>query len=329
MLILLHGDETFLIRQKVKEFVDYYRTKDPKGVSFFRFDAEDVSMAALCEVTTSTPLFTVRAVSGARPPKKFVVVENVEKNESLRKDLLRDISARGNFYFSEESPLVLLLTVSKTLPAADSLLTLCAQEGKVSAFPTLSETQRAPLFKKMWGEEGLRADREALQYFTRCVGSDTWRAAHEIKKISAAKKGSGSIVVTIDDVRQFLAPPVELNAFALTDAFAERQRTRALEYWNTLRGQGEEPHQLLAALLWQARNLVAVRSMLDERQSLGDIIKKTKLHPFAARKSYSQAKNYSLEELKGLYEKLFWLEVNTKLGKEDITAGFEKIAVSL
>jgi len=329
LLILIHGEETFLVKKKLQEFINYYKTQNPTGFDFFRFNAREVLFSTFLDAVAPTSLFSLGSGDNPPPRKKFVIVEEIGENKEFSQDIFDYIHTNPNHYIPRESPIILLLITCGTLQKNSPLRILCEEKGKVVLYHPLSTKERKGIFKKMWTEAGTPIDDEALHYFSYCVGGDLWRAAREVEKVTTYKKGSGDVIVRTEDLTRFIRPPGTPNAFALLDAFSQKEKTQTLFLWNAFIRQGSQPHILIASLLWQFKNLILVRSLIDERKRVSDIVRDLKLHPFVVRKTYNQAKSYSLAELEKFYDNLFWLDVNIKAGRQDPRIGFEKIVTNL
>ena len=65
-------------------------------------------------------------------------------------------------------------------------------------------------------------------------------------------------------------------------------------------------------IAFQFRNLIQIKQLLDSGLSYGEIIKKTKLHPFVVKKSMESVRGYSIFDLKDIYKKLLDSDTKTK-----------------
>lgn len=87
---------------------------------------------------------------------------------------------------------------------------------------------------------------------------------------------------------------------------------------------GEDPFYLLSMYFYQFRNLVKVKPLAEKNMSPQDIATRLKMHPFVARKSLEQARNFSWGKLKSLYKNLCQIDFEAKTGKTDIQLALDK-----
>jgi DNA polymerase-3 subunit delta len=104
------------------------------------------------------------------------------------------------------------------------------------------------------------------------------------------------------------------SVFELTDALGEKKLEKALRSINSLLGDGEAPLLILAMVARHFRQLWKVRELLEKRTPVGDIGKIAGINPYFLQGIVAQARNYSLVELRGVFEKLFILDGALKTG---------------
>jgi len=74
---------------------------------------------------------------------------------------------------------------------------------------------------------------------------------------------------------------------------------------------GDSPSYILSMISYQLRNLISVKGLKGKNLS------QLKLSFFVLNRSLAQAKHFSLEELKNLYQKILDLDLGIKTGKID------------
>jgi DNA polymerase-3 subunit delta len=113
----------------------------------------------------------------------------------------------------------------------------------------------------------------------------------------------------------------EAVIFNAVDALGQRDGTKAALLLHNLLAHGNDPLYLLAMIVRQFRLLIQVKELANEGQSPADIAKTIKLHPFPTRKLYTQARNFTLEQLERVHKHLLKLDVQIKTGKiNDVVA---------
>ncbi len=171
-----------------------------------------------------------------------------------------------------------------------------------------------------WASEQIAAagcaiDRDALQALVGAVGQDLWKLAQEIDKLAAYAWDRSPRAITAPDVRELVHAQVPVNIFDFVDALGQKQTRRALELLHNHLDAGEEPLYLLSMMVYQFRNLLKVKSLLDAGRSPREIATAAKLHPFVAGKTAAQAQKFSLPALLAIHAKLHDADVRLKQGR--------------
>lgn len=87
---------------------------------------------------------------------------------------------------------------------------------------------------------------------------------------------------------------IESDIFKTIDALAARQRVSAFKFLYRNLSQGEAEVSLLGMLVYQFRNLLLVKSLIEQGVPFYSLAKKIKLHPYVLRKSFEQSKKFFL-----------------------------------
>jgi DNA polymerase-3 subunit delta len=103
---------------------------------------------------------------------------------------------------------------------------------------------------------GFRMDADALDLLVDALGADIARIAVEIEKLALY---AGARAVGLDDVTALVPDARSTTVFALVNALGRRDRTRALEYLDTLTREGEYLPLALAFLSTQFRMALVAR----------------------------------------------------------------------
>ena len=142
----------------------------------------------------------------------------------------------------------------------------------------------------------------------------------------------------IDDktvIKLTQGPTLRVDNFALIDAIGARDIKKAITFLNKTLTDGTEPHAVLGQIIYQFRNLLKAKSytaalyLQGSRVTAENIAKLTGLHPFVARKTSQQARQFDLDELKKIYRLLSELDIKSKTGQIDLSAGLFKFILTI
>ena len=173
---------------------------------------------------------------------------------------------------------------------------------------------------------GLRINNLAIKKLLLYVGEDNYRTAQELEKLICYKK-TGTIEE--NDVENLVTKTDTMSTFDIVDALGYGQKARALELLHHYFSKGEDPNSLFGALIYQFRNLLVIREMIDSRIIFTDISRKLSIHPYVIKKSYDMAKRFELSELKNTYNKLAEIDINFKNGRYNIEEGIFDFVLKL
>jgi len=124
-----------------------------------------------------------------------------------------------------------------------------------------------------------------------------------------------------EDVELLVRPKIETDIFKTIDAISSRNKKQALLLIHKHLEKGDSPLYLLSMINFQFRNLLLVKSCESKAELYVNdtriLSEKLKLHPYVIRKSIQQARRFTIDELKKIYQKIFQADLNIKTGKID------------
>ena len=124
-------------------------------------------------------------------------------------------------------------------------------------------------------------------------------------------------------------PKIETDIFKTIDALGKRDKKTALKLLYKHLKQGEKEFYLLIMLVYQFRNLIKLKSLIEKNIPYYGLASKTKLHPFVVKKTWEQLRNFNLNELKNIYRKLLEAETGAKSGRLEIKAALDLLITEI
>jgi len=288
MIILLYGEDTYRERGKLREIMEEHKLKHKSGLNLRYLEGKTISFEDLRNEILGISMFK---------EKKLVVVLNPLSNSKLKEDLLE----KGEVFVSSDN-LLLLVEQSKLLKK-DKFLSFMEKNGKVQDFELLTGVKLKNWVKKRVEEKGGEINEIVLDKLIEHVGSDLWRMENEIMKLINYSKN-----ISEKNIDLLVHPNHETNIFDTIDAIAVKNKKKAMNLIKNHIEKGESAIYILAMIASQIRNILSVKS--GGTGQLG-------MHPFVFRKTTSQAKNFSLDELKKIYARITQLDSEIKVGKID------------
>lgn len=299
MIIYLHGPETFLSRQKLKQFREKFtREVDTSGMNLIELDGASIE-AHDFEQAVATPAFLA-------PKRMVVVTELLSKNRktTIHAAVLEFLNSVNH----DDTIIVFWEGETKPTKKALKLHTFLSKQKFSQEFKKLSPQQVTEWIVNFCAERSITIQRQALDKLSSAVGDNVWQAHAEAQKLIAYANGAEINSEMVDDL---VVGKIDDNIFALTDAIGARNTKVAVQLLHDQFALGTAPLELLSKISWHVRNLLLVKQSSDVNpRALG-------LHPFVARKAEQQAKNFSLQQLTGLYGQLVMLDRQFKSSAVD------------
>lgn len=285
MIILLYGEDTYREKEKLREIMEEHKQKHKSGLNLRYLEGKTISFDDLRNEILGISMFK---------EKKLVVVLNPLSNTKLKEDLLE----KGEMFASSDN--VLLLVEQSKLLKKDKFLSFVEKIGKVQDFEPLTGVKLNNWAKKEIEKQDGEISEGALEKLIEYVGSDLWRMENEVMKLVNYSKN-----ISEKNVDLLIHPSHETNIFDTIDAIAVKDKKKAINLIKSHIEKGESAIYILAMIASQIRNILSVKNGGGQ----------SGMHPFVFRKSTSQARNFSLEELKNIYARITQLDSEIKVGK--------------
>jgi len=319
MIFFLYGKDSFRSYQKLKEIKAKYQERHPGALTLYHVHPKQ-DILEIKSLLEATPLF--------QETKLIIFKEVFSKKAEEQKKLIELIKEKK---IDKDTRVFLLFWERNDVDKRGSLFKYL---GKVSQSQKFSELNR--LHRKNWAKRiisnefpELNLPDYLLDFLVSNVGSDLWRIYHELQKVSSFQ-ASVKRRVTKDDLESLVVFPTETDIFKTIDAIASKNKKQALRCLADHFENLEPELKILAMFEYQFRSLVRVRSLIDEKRDYHKIQQETKIHPYAFRKMFSLAKNFRMDELRNIYDKLFELDLGFKTGRiRDKQIALEMFVVEL
>lgn len=296
MLILLYGEDTFRSQQKLKEIIEQYQAKHKTGLNLVRFQERDLDFDKLKGKIEAVSMFD---------EKKLIILENALKNKSFQGELSKYI--RKNKLKDNQDIILVIHQIGK--------LASPAFKRQVSMFEEFSPLKGAELLswlKKQAAKDKAVINQEAIKKLVACIGDDLWQLNNELNKLISYKAGQS---INEQDIDLLVRAKLDTNIFKTLDALAQRDKKTALRLLHEHLEQGENDIYLFSMFVYQVRSLLKLRDLVEKGTPFYNLAKKSGLHPFVVKKSSQQLRNFTLDQLKKIYQRLLEIEVALKKGR--------------
>ena len=239
--------------------------------------------------------------------KRLLVIYNVlkSKDKTLSGNLskwLTTLASDNDLVFVEDEAPDQRTSLYKTL----------AKVGKIEVFGELKPFEAVNWIKAQVSGKKATIEPDAANLLQLYCGSDLSRLSNEIDKLTSYDPH-----ITKSNVEKLVDAGFFNTIFELTDALSEKKSKRALDLLTKTLDSGENEIYLVSMLARQVRNLLIVKDLSDHRLSESEIVGKTHLHPFVIKKSLSQSRNFTKNQLLTLHKNLVNLDLAMKSTSTD------------
>lgn len=318
MIYFLYGSDTFRIQKKVHEITAEYKKVHTSGFNFIRFDARETPFEDFKRAAGTVSMFD---------EKKLIQLEGLFETPRFRDAFLTYL----NDFHLDISKDIIVLIVEGGLDVkkhSARIKALRRVSRTTQEFEVLKGVALKKWFEKEAAAKGVRFGPGAKEKLLASTEADLWRLENELEKLRAYAGGS---LIQEETIRDLVRPKLDPAIFATVDAIAGRNIREALKQIHEHLETGDSPLYLLSMITYQIRNIVLVKD-LEERSQGGSSSSRfgsLGLHPFVIQKSLSQARRFTMKELKEIYERLLETDIDIKQGRKDPRLALELLITSL
>lgn len=146
------------------------------------------------------------------------------------------------------------------------------------------------------------------------VGPNYWQLGEEIKKLYLYKKDDQlDRTIDVSDIDELVKATFEANIFELMDAISVKNTNRAITLLDSFLDSGENEIYILSMITRQFRNIAMAK--LEKGISESTLAKKAGIHPYVAKKSLYQARNFTEVEISNVYDRILKADFALKSGQ--------------
>ncbi len=298
MLILLYGEDTFRLRQKLNEIIGKYQAKHQTGLNLARFRENGLDFDKIKQKIEAVSMFD---------EKKLIVLENVLKNKNFSEEFLK--YNKKNKLKDNQDVIVVFYQEGK-LPS----ISYKRQAGMFEEFKLLRGLELINWLKKQAVQNGININPEALKKLVFYVGDDLWQLTSELNKLGSYKAND---TINEQDIDLLVKAKLDVNIFKTLDALAQRNKRTAFRLLREHLEQGDNEIYLFTMFVYQLRSLIKLKDLMEKGTPYYNLAKKAGIHPFVVKKSSQQLRNFTLDQLKRIYRYLLKVELGIKKGRLD------------
>lgn len=295
-LYLLYGEEPYLVERAVKKLLD--RAVDPgfKDFNLNVFYGNECKGEEVFGAAQTLPMFAERRV--------VLVKKGGDLSAGAQEILLP--------YLQDPCPGTCLIFQAEKVDGRKKFFAELKKRGETVEFKRPYENQLGPYVRDEVRAAGKKIDGAAADLLAYLVGNNLQELVSQIEKLCVycGKKEC----IDVADVKAIVSDTKVESVFEFTDALGAKDLSRALKMLTSLLQDGEAPLRILGAVARHYRQLWQVRELLDRKVPSADLAKASGINPYFLKKVVDQARNYTVGELKQIFERMLELDLAFKSG---------------
>jgi len=307
MIIFLYGEDNYRSKRKLEEIIEQYKKAHKSGLNLIKLDLGKPFDTAQGK-NSFEDFYSNLRVNSMFAEKKLIILNNVFQDHKFQEEFLKEIKDLENLRD------VIVVFEKEAVDERSKFFKVLKKEAKSQEFNFLGGSSLLAWIDKEFEKRNTKIDPTAKNAFLNCIGNNLWLAENEIKKMADFKAGK---LIKKEDIEFMMRPKIENDIFKTIDALAEKNKKQALFFLHKHIDNGDNVLYLLSMIAYQFRSLLVIKELTEKGSPYGDIAKKSGLHPFVVKKNYDICRQFSLLQLKKIYQKIFLIDSNIKTGKID------------
>ncbi len=297
MIYLLYGKDAYRSRQNLRRITrKFFGEGNPKH-HFFRLTPENFNRDLFFGLAKSQTMFGgkyLAAVEESLADKNFgsLILEN-----------LPVLAGSENIFVFWEREL-----------AADLLEKIKPQAKKIQKFSPLSGAKLKNWIKMESENLNFNVSGGILENLVQQHGSDLWAISRALETAALGE--------TLETAKE-----IDAAMFDLADAFASRDRKRAILLFEKYQKMGVPAEDIFWRLSWQIKTLLTIKNLAS--QPLFEIQKQTGFKEYPIKKALVAGIGFKKEELKKMFGKILTLYHQSRIGAAELDGGIYELLIKL
>ena len=294
---LLYGEEAYLKKQ-YKDKLKHAMVPEGDTMNFSAFEGKSINPKEIIDLAETLPFFADRRV---------ILIEN----SGFFKNACEELAE----YLPQVAPATHFIFVEDEVDKRSKMYKAAKASGRIVEFLPQTEELLTRWILGRLKREGKNITGSVMQLFLTKTGTDMGNIDRELEKLRCYTLDRD--VITAEDVEAVVTEQTTNKIFEMVNAVAEHNQRRALDLYYDLLTLKEPPMRIMFLISRQFQILFHIRDMAAKGLDQQTMAKKAGIPPFAVRKNVSQAKGFTMEQLKQALCDGAELEEAVKTGRMD------------
>lgn len=304
---LLYGTERYLV-QKMKDKLKNAIVPSEDTLNFSYFEGKKIDVGKAKEIAQTMPFFS---------ETRLILIEEsgfFKKASDAVVDMVKQAPDTTKFIFVESE-----------VDKRNKLYKYVNKNGYATELNGMTEKELLTFVAQIIGRAGKKIRENTAKYFLEVAGTDMNTIQNETQKLIAYVGERDE--VTKKDVDAIVTVQLSNKIFDMIAHIVYKRQKQALDLYYDLVATKEPPLRILALLVRQFQILFQVKDMQNHGKSRQEMAKATSLAPFIVGKYESQARGFTLEQLRDCVKQCAKVEEQIKTGQIVDSIGVELLII--
>ncbi len=329
MIYVLYGSDSFSRSRDLEKIRISLGDDEMLSMNTTTLDGRDIGYEKISEVCCTAPFLS---------PIRLVIIDGfigkfepsggkgAEKKRGQKTDDKSSEVASISDVLMGIPDSTALIFVDDELKPQNSLLKILAEMAEVRRYPLLQESSLAVWITGSVKNKGARISPGAVRLLIDLVGNDLWTLSHEIEKLLSYSEDK---TINEEDVKKITSYSRDISIFNLIDAIMGYRPSVAQKYFRQLIKQGVNSSYIMNMILRQLRLIIKAKCFDNGINSAQSMTALGLRSDYALNKVMRQAKAYSIEQIKIIFERILETDTDIKTGKYDNELALDLLIVEL
>ena len=277
-IYLLYGDEAYLKKQ-YKDKLKNASVQPDDTMNFTAYEGKDTNPKEVIDLSETLPFFADRRV---------ILIENSGFFKGSCEELAE--------YMAQVPDTTLFLFVEEEVDKRSKLYKAVKNAGKIVEFTTQTEELLTRWILARLKKEGKNITGSVMQLFLSKTGTDMGNIDRELEKLICYCMDKN--VIEAADVEAVTTEQTTNKIFDMVNAIAEHNQKKALDLYYDLLTLKEPSMRIMFLISRQFQILLNIKDMAGKGFDNNTMAQKAGIPPFAVRRNVTQAKGFTMQQLK-------------------------------
>lgn len=303
---LLYGEEEYLKKQyrdKLKEAIIGDDT-----MNYAYFEGDKISVKELLEIGNTLPFFAER---------RLIIVENSSFFKSANDELADFIKNLPDY--------LIMVFVESDVDKRNKVYKAVNEAGYVCEMKQQATSVLEKWIAGILKKDGKNITRDAVELLLGKTGAGMDNIRTELDKLLSYCMDQD--VVTAEDVEAICTTQTVSRIFDMITAIATKKQQQALDLYYDLLVLKEPPMRILYLIVRQFNGILQVKEALGQGKGNAEIARVMGVAPFIVGKYATQAKHFTVDQIKQALQDCVDIEESVKMGKIEDKMGVELMII--